>query len=87
MCDAVRQNGQDIIVDLREVDAIDAGGLGTLVSLRVAGVFLKLMDPTTRVREVLRLTKLDSIFEICESEPMEVMVPLSTDAPSAQHAG
>lgn len=83
LCDAVRQNGRDMTLDLREVDAIDAGGLGALVSLRADGVSLKLMDPTARVRELLRLTRLDSIFEICESESMELMVPLNTDGPSA----
>ena len=52
---------------------IGFGGLGALVSLRAAGIRLKLMDPIVRVREILRLTKLDSIFEICESEFMTLV--------------
>ena len=74
LCTAAQQNGRDVILDLSQVNAIDAGGLGALVSLRAAGICLKLMDPTARVREILRLTKLDSIFEICESESIDVML-------------
>ncbi len=74
LCAAIQQNGRDVILDLRKVDAIDAGGIGALVSLRAAGTCLKLMDPTAQVREILRLTKLDSIFEICESESIDVML-------------
>jgi len=74
LCAAAQQNGRDVILDLSQVNAIDAGGLGALVSLRAAGICLKLMDPTARVREILRLTKLDSIFEICESESIDVML-------------
>jgi anti-anti-sigma factor len=73
LCAAVQQNGRDLILDLRKVDVIDAGGLGALISLRSAGICLKLMDPTAHVREILRLTKLDSIFEICGSESIAVI--------------
>lgn len=68
LCAAAQEHGRDVILDLGRVDAIDAGGLGALVSLHAAGICLKLMHPTAQVREILRLTKLDSIFEICESE-------------------
>ncbi len=73
LCAAVRQNGRNVLLDLRKVDGIDAGGLGVLVSLRAAGFRLKLMEPTEHVRWILRLTKLDSIFEICESESADEM--------------
>ena len=68
LCAAVRQNGRNVILDLRKVAGIDAGGLGALVSLRAAGIRLKLMRPAAPVRSILSLTKLDLIFEICESE-------------------
>jgi anti-anti-sigma factor len=74
LCAAVRQNGRNVLLDLRKVDRIDAGGLGVLVSLRAAGFRLKLMEPTEHVRWILRLTKLDSIFEICESESADEML-------------
>jgi anti-anti-sigma factor len=71
---AVQQQGREVILDLKGVGVIDAGGLGALVSLRVAGIHLKLMEPTRQVREILRLTRLDSIFEICG--PASTAVPL-----------
>jgi anti-anti-sigma factor len=74
LCAAVRQNGRNVLLDLRKVDGIDAGGLGVLVSLRAAGFCLKLMEPTAHVRRILSLTKLDSIFEICESESADEML-------------
>jgi hypothetical protein len=55
------------VLDLTHVDAIDAAGIGALVSLQAAGVYLKLMNPTPQVREILKITNLDTIFEICES--------------------
>jgi anti-anti-sigma factor len=87
LCAAVQQNGQDVMLDLRKVDAIDAGGIGALVSLRAAGTYLKLMDPTARVLEILRLTKLDSIFEICESESIDVMLASGTTQADAAISG
>jgi anti-anti-sigma factor len=74
LCAAVRQNGRNVLLDLRKVDGIDAGGLGVLVSLRAAGFRLKLMEPAAHVRWILSLTKLDSIFEICESESADEML-------------
>ncbi len=80
LCAAVQQHGRDVILDLSRVDAIDAAGIGLLVSLQAAGIYLKLMAPIEQVRQTLRLTKLDSIFETCESESIGEMlevVPLS----------
>ena len=74
LCAAVRQNGRNVLLDLRKVDGIDAGGLGVLVSLRAAGFRLKLVEPAAHVRWILSLTKLDSIFEICESESADEML-------------
>lgn len=67
LCPAVRQESRNVVLDLREVDAIDAAGVGALIALQAAGVYLRLLNPTQPVREVLRVTGLDSIFEICES--------------------
>ena len=67
LCSAAQQAGRNIVLDLTQVDAIDAAGMGALVSLQAAGVYLKLMNPKRPVRETLKLTNLDTIFEICES--------------------
>ena len=64
-----------IVVNLAEVDAIDAAGLGLLVSLHtsagIAGVELKLMNTSERTRELLTLTRLDSVLEICSRRDAE----------------
>jgi anti-anti-sigma factor len=57
-----------IIVDLSGVTAIDAAGIGALISLRATGSYLRLVNPSETARQVLRLTNLDSVFDISESE-------------------
>jgi len=69
LCAALRQTQRDILVNLRELTAIDAHGLGALLSLQAAGFYLRLENPTRRVLELLERTKLDSVFEIVESAP------------------
>jgi anti-anti-sigma factor len=68
LCKAVQHQGQDVSLDLSRVDTIDGAGMGALVSLQAAGIYLRLMNPTEQVRELLRITKLNSVFEICESQ-------------------
>lgn len=70
LCAALRQRGRNIMVDLSEVKAIDAAGVGALISLRAAGIYLQLLNPTKAVREVLRITKLDTVFEISSAPQM-----------------
>jgi anti-anti-sigma factor len=66
---AVPRHKRDIIlVELSGVTAIDATGIGALISLRAAGTYLRLVDPSETVRQVLRLTNLHSVFDISESE-------------------
>jgi anti-anti-sigma factor len=68
LCAVFQQNGRDILLDLSGVTAIDAAGIGALVSLQAAGTYLKLVDPCLAVLQVLRLTNLDSVFDISELE-------------------
>lgn len=61
-----------VVLNLREVNYIDSGGLGTLVSLfttaRSAGGALKLASLTQRVDDLLQVTKLVTIFEVFDNE-------------------
>jgi anti-anti-sigma factor len=63
------------VLDLAEVDAIDAAGLGLLVFLHtsaaIGGMELKLINPTQRTRKLLALTNLDSVLEICSPQDVE----------------
>ena len=86
-------NSRTVVLDLTGVDAIDGGGMGVLVFLqgwaRATEVDLKLMNPTSRVRELFALTNLDSVFEISSSEDAvssrPVAVASTHDAAAFQH--
>lgn len=71
LCAAVRQRERNIVLDLSQVEAIDAAGIGALISLQAAGIYLQLLNPTKAIREVLQITKLDSVLEICSSRQTE----------------
>jgi anti-anti-sigma factor len=66
------------VLDLAQVDSIDAGGLGQLLDLstwsRANGTQLKLINVTRRVREVLELTNLDRILEVGSGAEADSMV-------------
>lgn len=68
LCAALAEQQPCIALDLAAVSAIDAAGIGVLVALQAAGVYLQLLNPTPQVREVLKVTQLDSVFEICEPD-------------------
>jgi anti-sigma B factor antagonist len=62
----------NVVLSLREVNFIDSGGLGTLVSLyttaRNAGGAVKLARLSQRVGDLLQVTKLLTIFEVFDDE-------------------
>ena len=62
----------NVVLNLKEVNFIDSGGLGTLVSLfttaRNAGGAVKLASLSQRVGDLLQVTKLLTIFEVFNSE-------------------
>lgn len=57
------------VLDLADINSIDAAGLGILVSLRAwsraTGTKLKLMNLKPRVEYLLNLTHLRPLFEVC----------------------
>ena len=57
-----------IVLDLTEVQSLDAGGLNSLVSLHTwaggLGVQLKLANPSPFVHQMLKRTQLDRLFDI-----------------------
>ena len=64
---------RQIVLNLSGVTYIDSGGLGTLVgvysSARAAGADIKLTGLGQRLRDVLQITKLVTVFEVYDSEP------------------
>jgi anti-sigma B factor antagonist len=61
-----------ILVNLADSTVIDSSGLGVLVagfaSITSQGGQLKLLNLTTRVRDLLLITKLFTVFEVFEDE-------------------
>ena len=68
-----------VILDLSQVEFMDAGGLNSLVSLhhwtRNRGIQLKLVHPSGLVREMLTVTRLNRLFDM--SSLRDAMVILS----------
>jgi anti-anti-sigma factor len=67
LCAAIGQSDRSIVVDLSQVDAIDATGVGALIALQAAGLYLQVLNPAKAIREMLRFSGLDSVFEIFTS--------------------
>jgi len=71
MKDLLTQGTKGFIFDLEKVEYVDSAGIGFLVSclitLRQGGARLKLASPPERIRHVLEITRLDTIFQVCES--------------------
>ncbi len=68
----VGKGNKKILLNLGEVTYIDSSGIGGLVSAfnmaRGQGGELKLVNLTQKVHDLLRMTKLDTLFDIKEDE-------------------
>jgi anti-anti-sigma factor len=78
-----------VVLDLEQVSGIDAGGLGVLLGLRAStrsnGIRLKLMNVLGSIRQMLEVTNLDRVFEICsEEELVDLMNPADDMALSSR---
>lgn len=71
---STHSRSQIAVLDLAEITAIDAAGLGILLSVRAralaTGVELKLMNLTPKVEELLELTNLQSAFKVLSAAEM-----------------
>jgi anti-sigma B factor antagonist len=69
---SVLSSTRQVVLNLSGVSYIDSGGLGTLVgvysSARAAGADIKLTGLGQRLRDVLQITKLVTVFEVYDSE-------------------
>jgi anti-sigma B factor antagonist len=70
--DALAGGTKKIILNLEEVNYIDSSGVGELIgaytSMVNEGGRLKLLHLTKRIREVLAITKLLTVFEVFDDE-------------------
>lgn len=74
--DLAREGTKKILLNLGNVDYIDSSGLGELVcaftSMRNQGGDLKLLNLTKRVRSLLQITKLLTVFDVTDDESTSV---------------
>lgn len=68
----VAKGNKKILLNLADVSYIDSSGIGELVSgyttVANQGGKLKLMNLTKRVRDLLQITKLYTVFEVFDDE-------------------
>ena len=74
--DLVSKGHKKILLNLGEVSYIDSSGIGELVSgfttVANQGGQLKLLGLTKRVKDLLQITKLYTVFEVFEDEAAAV---------------
>jgi anti-sigma B factor antagonist len=70
--DLVKDSHKNILLNLKEVTYIDSSGIGELVSafttITNQGGHLKLLGLTHRVKDLLQITKLYTVFDVHEDE-------------------
>lgn len=79
LCRSVRDlfpKHPNIVLDLHAVQHIDSGGLGALVGLVLAarnlGGDIKVCNPSSRVRNLLQLTRLSTVIEVLPTQEQAV---------------
>src|ERR1041385_5430203 len=71
-----REGHKRVLLNLAETSSIDSSGLGVLVaafaSITSQGGQLKLVNLTNRVRDLLLVTKLFTVFEVFDDETFAI---------------
>ena len=82
----ILSSSRQVVLNLSGVTYIDSGGLGTLVgvysSARAAGADIKLTGLGQRLRDVLQITKLVTVFEAYDTEQEAIAVFQRGSAPA-----
>jgi anti-sigma B factor antagonist len=72
----VQQGQKKVLLNLGDVSYVDSAGLGAIVqayaTLNKNGGSLKLLNATKRIKDLLSITKLLTIFETYDNEPEAV---------------
>jgi anti-sigma B factor antagonist len=84
----ISEGKKRIVLNMKHIEYIDSSGLGTLVSAHLSaknhGASLKLSNLGRKFQEVLQLTKLVTVFEVCNTEASAVagFSKLTDEAPT-----
>ena len=84
-----KQGHKNIVLDLGGLTQLDSSGIGVLVAsfatISNLGGKLKLLNVTARVKDLLLLTKLYTVFEVFEDEAT-ALASFSSRSPKAPRA-
>ena len=85
---ALNQGYKNLLVDLKDVSWVNSTGLGILISSHITvsnnGGFLKLMRVSRRIDSIFMVTRLNTVFQVFESEP-EALASFQTDSESSKN--
>ncbi len=74
--DLLENGGMKIVLNMTDVNYIDSGGIGELVrtftTVTNEGKQLRLLNLTKKIRELLVITKLLTVFQVYENEQAAV---------------
>jgi anti-sigma B factor antagonist len=72
----VFQGSKEILLNLGELTYMDSAGLGELISAHSTatnnGGHIKIFNLTKRVNDLLSITKVLTVFDVFESEPLAI---------------
>ncbi len=72
----ISEGKKRIVLNMNHIEYVDSSGLGTLVSAHLSaknhGALIKLSNLGRKFQEVLQLTKLVTVFEVCSTEASAV---------------
>jgi anti-sigma B factor antagonist len=87
VCDLLSDGHKQILLNLAEVNYIDSAGLGQMVSaftsVRKQGGELKLLKLTSKVHDLMQITRLYTVFDILDDEALAVKAFAQTVAATA----
>jgi anti-sigma B factor antagonist len=70
--DLLKNGGNKIVLNFMDVNYIDSSGIGELVrtytTVTGEGKELRLLNLTQKIKEVLAIARLLTVFQVCESE-------------------
>ena len=76
IADLLSTGRRQLVVNLAEVSQVDTSGLTALVTAHLTaakrGGALKLVNPPKRVRDLLGITRLNTLFEVFENEDQAI---------------
>ena len=70
--ESVKAGDQNIVLNMKQLSYIDSSELGQLMSIHAAvkeaGGNLRLLSPSTQIRQLLNITRLETVFEVIDDE-------------------